>query len=434
MKALEIDCSALKYNQFFKRKNLSLIAWCLYDWGNSAFPTLIISFIFAAYFTNVIAIDEISGTAEWGYALSISAFLVAVISPILGAIADSAGQRKFWLCVFTSLCILACSSLWYAEPSEEFIFYVLLMVGLGNLFFELCMVFYNSMLPYLSRNSEVGKLSGIGWGMGYAGGLCCLVIALLFFVQTDNPLFSLNKKEFEHLRIIGPLVALWVLIFCLPLFIFTNDEPREKIAFKLALSVGLNNLYQTLKYWKNKASIFRFLIARMIYADGLSTLFAFGGVFAAGVWGFTFEELLILGISMNIVAGFGAIFAAIFEPKIGSKNTIITSLFFLILFGLAVLIVEQKSLFWLSILGLGLFVGPVQSASRSLMAQLSPIYARAEMFGLYAVSGKATAFLGPALLSWTTVFFSSQRAGMATILVFFCVGLFLLFFVREPKP
>ena len=137
---------------------------------------------------------------------------------------------------------------------------------------------------------------------------------------------------------------------------------------------------------------------------------------------------------MNIVAGFGAIFAAIFEPKIGSKNTIITSLFFLILFGLAVLIVEQKSLFWLSILGLGLFVGPVQSASRSLMAQLSPIYARAEMFGLYAVSGKATAFLGPALLSWTTVFFSSQRAGMATILVFFCVGLFLLFFVREPKP
>jgi len=431
-RALASNANFLNRERVIFKNRRGLFAWCIFDWGNSAFPTIVTTFIFSAYFTEKIASDEVIGTTQWGYAISISALAVAIFSPIAGATADHIGRQRLWLLFFLFFCIVGSASLWFSEPTNNFVFYTLLVVAIANFCFELSMVFYNAMLPDLVHPYRIGRWSGIGWGLGYAGGLCCLIIALIFLIDKDFSIFSLSRQSFEHLRATGPLVAIWMIVFCTPLFFCTNDQPKQPVKFHLGVYRGLLTFFDTIRLWKRQKNIFSFLLARMIYIDGLNTLFAFGGIFAAGTFGFTFEELIILGISMNIGAGIGSIVFSFIEERIGPRNLIQSCLFCLIIFGVAALITEDKMFFWIILLGMGLFVGPVQSASRSLMARLTPINARTEMFGLYAFSGKATAFLGPAILSWVTAMFSSQRAGMATIFIFMGVGLCALRFVKEP--
>ena len=177
-----------------------VLAWALYDWANSSFPTVVITFVFAAYFTKGVAADEITGTSQWGYAMSASALAVAVAAPIFGAIADQSGRRKPWLAVFTLIAVIASALLWFVRPDVSFVVLALILAGIGNFAFESGMVFYNAMLPDLTPAKRIGRVSGWAWGLGYAGGLSCLVIALFGFVQTDTPLFGLSKETAEHLR------------------------------------------------------------------------------------------------------------------------------------------------------------------------------------------------------------------------------------------
>jgi len=408
------------------------IAWCFYDWANSAFPTVIITFVFAAYYTKAVAIDEITGTSEWGYAISLSALAVAVLGPVLGAVADHGGRRKPWLGAFTGLCIVVTAWLWFARPGDASIaLAVLIAVCVANFAFEMGMVFYNAMLPGLTAEGHLGRLSGWGWGLGYLGGLTCLALTLVGLVQPETPWFGLEKDTFEHLRATGPLVAAWFAVFSLPLFLWTPDRPASKLPVGEAVRRGLRELKQTLSTITENAPVFRFLIARMIYADGINTLFAFGGIYAAGTFGMEFDELILFAIAMNVTAGIGAVLFGHMDDTVGPKKTIIVALMGLGVLGGALLVVENKALFWAFGLPLGLFVGPAQAASRSMMAHLAPPETVNEMFGLYALSGKATAFLGPALLGWVTVAFDSQRAGMATVLVFLLAGLVLLLRVPE---
>jgi len=408
-----------------------LIAWCLYDWANSAFPTVITTFVFAAYFTKAVAADEISGTSAWGWAMSLSALAVALLGPVLGAIADHAGRRKPWLFGFTLLCAIAATLLWTIEADAGFIVQALVLVALANFAFETGMIFYNAMLADLAPAGRTGRWSGWGWGLGYFGGLSCLAVTLVGFVQTDTPWFGLDKEASEHLRITGPLVGLWVMVFALPLFIWTPDKPSG-VKIGDAVGRGLNTLVQTIKNIRDYSIAIRFLIARMIYTDGLNTLFAFGGIYAAGTFGFGFEDLILFGIAINVSAGLGAATFAWVDDWIGPKRTVLISLVALIFLSLALLVIESVQLFWIIGTALGIFVGPAQSASRSMMARIAPPELRTEMFGLYALSGKATAFLGPALLALMTQVFESQRVGMASIVIFFVVGLFLL--IRIPEP
>ncbi len=403
-----------------------LAAWCLYDWANSAFPTVITTFVFAAYFTKGVAADEVSGTSQWGVAMSLSALAVAVLGPVMGAISDNTGRRKPWLALFTLIAALGAMMLWTVEPDTAFIVSALFWVALANFAFEMGMVFYNAMLPDLAPAEKLGRWSGWGWGLGYMGGLVCLGITLVAFVQANIPLFGLDKSAAEDLRITGPFVAAWMLVFAVPLFLLTPDKTATGKPISAAICDGLYALWSTLRQLCDHKDAAWFLLARMFYTDGLNTLFLFGGIYAAGTFSLTFEKLIIFGIAMNVTAGLGAIAFAWLDDKIGPKAVILISIAGISTLGGALLVVQSESLFWVFGLPLGLFVGPAQSASRSMIAHMAPKSMRTQFFGLYALSGKATAFLGPAFLAWATVAFDSQRAGMATIIVFLLIGMALM--------
>ena len=411
----------------------ALFSWCLFDWANSAFPTVITTFVFAAYFTESVAADPVSGTSQWGYAMSVSALAVAIMGPVLGAIADHAGPRKPWILLFSVICVAATTMLWFVRPDTSWVLWALVFVGLANFAFEMGMVFYNAMLPELAARARMGRISGWGWGLGYAGGLACLGLVLAGFIQPEVPWFGLDKAAAEHVRATAFLVAAWFAIFSVPFFLFTPDTRTRGLAPAEAIRRGLSTLATTLAHVRDYADIARFLLARMIYTDGLNTLFAFGGIYAVGTFGFDFAELITFGIAMNVTAGIGAALFAWVDDRIGPKRTVLISVAALTVLGGGLLVVESKALFWALGLPLGIFVGPAQAASRSYMAHLAPAHLRTEMFGLYALSGKATAFLGPAALAWATTAAGSQRVGMATIVVFLAIGMVLLLPVPDAR-
>jgi UMF1 family MFS transporter len=407
-------------------------AWCLYDWANSSFPAVILTFVFAAYFTRAVAADPITGTAQWGTAVTLSALAIAIASPVFGAIADRRGNRKPWLGAFTILCCVATAALWFVAPDPAYVVGGLVALAIANFAFELGIVFYNAMLPEIVPESRIGRLSGWGWGLGYGGGLVCLVIVLVVFVQAETPPFGLDKATAEHVRMAGPVAAVWFAVFAWPLFIFVPDRPRGTETVGHAVREGLRELKGVVGRLRARPDVFRFLIGRMIYTDGLNTLFAFGGIYAAGTYGMEVDEVILFGIGLNLTAGLGAAGFAWVDDWIGAKRTIMIALSGLLVFSTAILLGDSKLWLWVFGLGLGIFFGPAQAASRSMMARMAPPELRTEMFGLYALSGKATAFVGPALLGWVTVLAASQRVGMATVLLFFIAGAIILAPLREP--
>lgn len=411
----------------------ALAAWCLYDWANSVFPTLIVTFVFAVYFTQGIAETPEEGTALWGTMTGLTALAVALLAPMIGAVADSGGRRKPWLFVFTAVTVLSAAGLWSAEPGAASVPLTLLLVGLGIFGFEVGMVFYNAMLPSLAPKQMTGRISGWGWGLGYAGGLASLAVALVTLVLPEEPWFGLSKDGAEHLRAVPVLAAVWMAVFAIPLFLWVPDRrPIGNKPLGRAVAEGLATLVKTLRRVKDYGTVWRYLLARMLYTDGLNTLFAFGGIFAAAAFGMEQTEVLFFGIALNVTAGLGAVGFAFLDDFWGSKPVILTSVAAITLIGGAMLLTRNEAVFWALGLALGAFLGPSQAASRTLMAKLAPPGLRTEFFGLYALSGKATAFLGPLLLGWVTVAADSQRWGMATVLVFLVAGWLLLARLKIP--
>jgi UMF1 family MFS transporter len=411
----------------------ALIAWCLYDWANSAFPAVILTFVFAAYFAQGVAENPVIATGQWGLAITVSGLAIAILSPVLGAIADQNGRRKPWIAVFSLICITATGLLWLVKPDPSYVLFALVCLAIGNFAFEFATVFYNAMLNNLVPPDRLGRLSGWGWGAGYAGGLVCLVIVLVGFISADPPWFGIGKENAAHVRVAGPIAALWFAVFAWPLFVFTPDQPGRGVPTATAIRNGLGTIAATLRNLRNYRNVARYLLAHMIYTDGLNTLFAFGGIYAAGEFGMTVEEVIWFGIALNLTAGLGAFGFAWVDDWIGAKRTITIALIGLIATGIVILLTHDKAIFWALGMALGIFFGPAQAASRSLMARLSPPGMQAEMFGLHALSGKATAFIGPALFGWATVAFGTQRAGMASVLLFLALGALLLWMVQEPR-
>ena len=409
------------------------IGWALYDWANSPFSTLIITFIFSVYFSRGIVGDMVEGQALWGYAIGISGIGVAVLSPVLGAIADAGGRRKPWLLVFTLLCATAAALLWFAEPDSSFLLWAMFWVIVGNFAFEFGVVFNNAMLPDLVAPHRIGRWSGWAWGIGYFGGLAALVVALFGFVQTETPLFGLDKEAAEHVRIVGPLVGLWFVAFVWPLFAFTPDRASTGKAPGEAIRAGLVTLIATLRDLRRHRNVALFLLARMIYNDGLLTVFAIGIIFAAGTFAMDEAEIIKFGIALNVTAGLGALAFGWIDDWLGSKRTIVIALIGILVAGIGALLATDVVWFWVAGLLLGTFLGPAQAASRTFMARLAPTDLRTEFFGLFAFSGKATAFAGPLLAGLVTQIAQSQRAGLATVIVFIAVGLVLLLGVRTPE-
>lgn len=411
----------------------SAISWSIYDWANSPFSTVIITFVFSAYFVRAVAENEELGTFQWGWAMGLAGLAVALVGPVLGAIADKGGRRKPWIAVFTLICVILTAALWVVRPDPSFVIAALLLAAFANIAFEFGQIFYNALLPEVAPPAHVGRVSGWAWGLGYAGGTACLALALVLLVQPDPPLFGLDKDTFEHVRATGPLVAVWFAVFTVPLLLYSADRPSSGLGAAAAVANGFSTLTTSLREVRRHAVILRFLLARMIYTDGMNTLFVMGGIFAAGTFGMDEEEILLFGIILSVTAGVGAIGFAWMDDLIGPKPTILIGLAALFVFGTAILLVESKLWFYVLGAALGVFVGPVQAASRSFMARLAPEDLRGEMFGLYALSGKITAFLGPPLFGSVTLATGSLRWGMATILVFFVVGFLLLTLVPAPQ-
>jgi len=410
----------------------SAFGWAMYDWANSPFTTVVTTFIFAAYFASAIAPDKTTGASQWAFMQGAAAFVIAILSPILGAIADHGRGRKLWIVVWTLIMVVASAVLWWGAPGVESTVIVLVAAFVGVIAFELAIVFYNAMLPGLAPESHIGRLSGWAWGIGYFGGLACLVLLLFVFVQPKVAPFGLDREAAEHVRAAGPVVALWALVFSLPLFFLTVDTPGSGLPMGKAVGAGLRELRQTIISVRKYKNIVRFLIARIFYVDGLNTIFAVGAIYAAAVFGMDTAEILIFGILLNITAGIGAIALAWLDDLLGAKPTILIGLIGVTACGIPMLFVEDKT--WFYILGaiMGLFFGPAQSASRSLMGRLAPKGQEAEMFGLYAFAGKSTAFLGPWIFGVVTAV-AGHRWGMATVMPFLVIGALLLLTVDTKK-
>lgn len=412
----------------------AIVAWCLFDWANSAFPTVISTFLFSAYFTDHVAPTHEAGQALWSTANGIAALAIAALSPLLGAIADQAGRRKPWLFALSLLSVVATAALWFVRPTVDDALFALVAMGVATLGFELGLAFYNAMLPEIVSPDYVGRVSGWGWGVGYAGGLACLVLSYFVFVAPDPPPFGLDPGQAEHVRIVMPLAALWFALFSLPLFLWVPDRPPAGRRLAEAVGGGIAELAATLRQVRRYGNILRFLIAKMIYIDGLNTLFIVGGAFAAGVFNMSIGEVLVFGIILNVTAGAGAIAFAWVDDWLGGKPTILISLAALTLVGAALLAIHSKPWFYVLAAVVGIFLGPAQAASRSLMARLAPPAQRTEFFGLYNLAGKVTTPVGPLLVGLVTYLSDSQRAGMAVIFPFLIVGMLLLLGVREPRP
>ena len=404
----------------------ALWSWALYDWANSAFFTIILTFIFARYFSQSVVQDEVTGTEAWGNIVGLSGLVVAILAPVLGAIADQSGRRKPWLVGFTLLCVVATGMLWYVEPGSGSIWQAAFWVSLGILGAECAFIFYNAMLPDLASPARVGRWSGWAWGLGYVGGVTCLVVALFGFIEGDTSWLGLDREELEHVRATFVLVAVWHLLFSLPAFFLIPDRPSRGLPLATAVTAGLRQLRDSIREVRKYRTIVRFLIARMLYTDGLATIFTFGGVYAAGTFGMSQTQVLQFAIALNVTSGLGALGFAWVDDAIGGRNTVLLSLTGLTLCALSILLVTDTLWFWVVGMTLGIFVGPLQSASRSYLARVAPPHLQTQMFGLFAFSGKATAFLGPLLVGWVTAFSGSQRWGMSTILVFLAVGFALM--------
>lgn len=435
-------------------------AWVLFDWAAQPFYTIILTFIFGPYFVAHVAGNPVEGQALWGAASAAGGIAIAILSPMLGAIADQGGGRMRWIALFSAALAAGAASLWFAVPgsSQGLIYFVLGGFALAMLGAEFATVFTNAMLPDIARPGGIGRLSGLGWGVGYLGGLVSLFMMLVFIVADPNsgrtlaglpPLFG-DSIPFAGERASGPFSAIWYVVFVLPLFFFAPAEPARQRA-KVGIGAALKSLGASLRRYGIGSPYVRFLFARMIYADGLAALFTFGGVYAASVFGWGATQLGLFGILLTLTGAGGAIVGGRADEMFGPRRVIITALAALAVLGILALSTGRDHIvffitvepadgglfastserFYLVIGALiGVFAGPVQAASRNVVTNLAHPGRMTEAFGLFAFSGKATAFLAPALVSLVTTVSDSQRIGIGVIVVFLLVGLAL--FARVP--
>lgn len=413
--------------------NRKAFAWATFDWANSAFPTVVSTFVIAAYFAQGIAPDPATGQAQWGWMQTVSAVVIAVISPLLGAIADRGGRRRALLAVCTLITAIFTALIWYAKPDPSWTMWALVCVGVGTIAFEVGTVFYNAMLPEVASVEDIGRISGLAWGLGYAGGLACLALALLLLVRPDPALFGLDRSMAEHVRATALLVGVWTVAFGWPVLVAVPDPARERVPMRQAVTACVAETRELMRGLPRRPDMLRFLIARLFYTDGLNTLFAFGAIYAAGVHGMDFEQIMLFGIALNVTAGLGAAGFGLIEDRVGSKRTVMVALLAMIVLGSGLLLTGDRTVFWVMAMGLGTFMGPAQAASRTLMARMAPEGEITSHFGLFALSGRVTGFCGPAVLAFVTAATGSQRAGMATVLFFLATGAAILGTVRPVR-
>jgi MFS transporter, UMF1 family len=464
--SLEMAVTALATGDTDARKTYpsrpAVISWIFFDWAAQPYFTLITTFVFAPYFATHVAPDPASGQALWGFATAAAGMAIALLSPVLGAVADASGRRKPWIAAFGAMLVIGSSLMWFGAPGDPSVIPPLLLAyAVATVGVEFATVFNNAMMPTLVPPDRIGRLSGTGWATGYIGGILSLILVLGFLAANPEtgrtlfgvkPLFGLDPVTHQGDRISGPLTAIWFVVFVLPMFLLTPDYPvRHRLGD--ALREGLRELKQTLLELPKRKSLATFLLANMIYTDGLVSLFAFGGIYAAGTFGWDTIQIGTFGIILAIAGTFGGWIGGKLDDSLGSKTVITGSMTILLTAIVAILLVEKDSIFFIKVappvpggalfasaaergyLVLGCLIGaagaPLQAASRSLLIRLAPKDRIAQFFGLFALTGKVTSFIGPLLIGLVTAVTASQKAGMAVLVLFFVTGLALLARVKE---
>jgi UMF1 family MFS transporter len=433
-----------------------ILGWMFFDWAAQPFHTLIITFVFAPYFASAVAPNAVDGQAWWGFAAGIGGFAIALLSPVLGSISDATGPRKPWILGFSVLAVAGIFSLWFVPPaaSGAMIVFCLAAFVIALIGFEFAAVFNNAMMPGLVSRDKLGGLSGNAWALGYAGGLICLIAMLTLMVANPesgktliglDPILGLDHVTREGDRASGPLTAIWYIIFVIPMFLFTPDTARrERVAG--AVKRGLAELLETIRNISKERSLFSFLLSSMFYRDALNGLYTFGGIYAVGVLGWTTIQLGVFGILASVTGILGCIVAGWADNRIGTKRVVTISIIGLIIASALVISTGDSEILFMSVAAgssapdimfycagglIGAAGGALQASSRPLLVDQASPERMGEAFGLYALSGRATAFIAPWAIGVMTVAFDSQRIGITPILILFVIGMALLIPVKS---
>jgi UMF1 family MFS transporter len=427
--------------------------WYFFDWASQPYNTLLLTFIFAPYIKEVIG-DGAKAQSLWGLTVGIGGILIAMFSPILGAIADTSGQRMRFIWLFSGMYVIGSAGLWLAAPEAMNLGLVLPLFVIGLVGMEFATTFTNAMLPDLAPREKIGRMSGNGWAFGYVGGLLALAIMLVLladnattgktFVGLD-PILGLDASQREGTRAVGPLTAIWYIVFMIPFFLFVRDPKGAKVSAG-AVRHALSDLARTVKQLPQHKGLFAYLTSSMIYRDGLNGMYAFGGVYAAGVLGWGVQDTGVFGLIAIISGALFAWLGGMADEWRGPRPVIIASILALLVAAIMCVLVTPTNVlgfavpegsklpdltFYLIGAIIGAAGGTLQASSRTMLVHQANPERMTEAFGLYALAGKATSFIAPFSIGLVTHLSGSQQIGVTPLIVLFVVGLFLLRFV--PK-
>lgn len=419
-----------------------ILAWAFWDWGSAAFNAVVTTFVFSVYITNEDVFGDNANT-DFSNVLMVSGIIVAIIAPALGQATDRSGRRRFIIASTTSITIAATAALAFVQPDRAYLWLGLLLLAVGNIAFETGSVVYNAMVSDISTKETIGRISGFGWGLGYVGGIVLMLALYVAFIAPDIGLFGVTSEGAWDVRVSMIACAVWTLVSSLPLMLTARDVPPKKTG-SLGIVGSYKEVFSSIKrLWRQDRNIVWFLMSSAVYRDGLAGVFSFGGVLAGRAFGFEDSEVLVFGIVANLVAGIATITFGYFDDRFGARRVILMSLTSMVILGLTVFALHSqgKMVFWVFGLALCIFVGPVQSASRTYLARVIPRDEEAEIFGLYATTGRAVSFLAPwmygtAITLGATVMSSTKAEaahfGILGITLVLAVGLAGFLAVKQP--
>jgi UMF1 family MFS transporter len=438
---------------------LAQFSWALCDASRVPYNVLVNIFVFSAYYTSAVSPNAVEGQARWSFITAAGAIIVALTAPVLGAIADAGGRRKPWLAATYVIGVPAMMLLWFATPGmTSGLVFISIAVILGNLFYEYSQIFANAMLPNVVPPERIGFLSGAGLAVGNLAGIVLFCFFLFAWSWNPAPLFGLDLGQHEPERAVGILAGIWAILFCLPLFFFTPDSPGTSRTLGQAVSHGIGSLVETIRKIRNYRNVATFLVARVLFYEGFIVLMLFTGVFASGILKWTSTMLIVQGLANSVAAAIAGFFAGWLDTRIGSKAATIFFVVGCLVANVVLCSVTTDTVFFVHIdpaasstgglfptlpdkvflvtqCSIAFVVTGGLATGRSLMAKISPRSMLNEFFGLFAMSGTATSFIGPALIGVLTLAFQSQRVGVAVGLFFLAAGLLVMFKVREePTP
>ena len=420
---------------------LKTFSWMLWDWAEQPYPTIMQTFIFPVYLASAVATAAQNPDQAIGWATAIAGVVLALIAPVLGRRSDENGRRKFWLVINTYMLVGVMIASFFVEPKPEFFLSGLVLYAIGSVIQESAFINYYAMLKGVTQESNIGKISGFAWALGYVGGIILLMVSLIAFVLPDNPVIPTDGSL--NIRAIFVFCAIWTLVFSIPLMLFVPEIPKKATAEKESIVASYGKLWGQLKTLRAQApETLKFLISSAIYRDGLAGVFTFGAVLGTLAFGFDQSSIIFYGVAANIVAGIGAAIGGVLDDRIGSRAVIVWSLVGLIISGSCVFIFSYMGqiAYWIFGLTLSLFVGPAQASSRTFVSRFTPNGREGEVFGLYQFTGRAVSFLSGTFWSLSIatavaigVSGNTTVYGIWGIVLILTVGLFLLLRVH-PNP